>query len=409
MIFRNILNYENKVVDFLEKHIPLILFVCITGLAIAARIVLFSYETEDYYGFYKIWYEAIVDYGQIHSLGILFTEYCPGYILIITLLTYTSDNPLFVIKIFPITCDFLIALVGSHMVMTILAAKKMPKEKQQLFGLLTYFSVLFAPTVLLNSALWGQCDTVWCFFLVCSFYGIMKHHYKRAFMFLGLCFSIKATGLIFLPVFVLFYLRRKDCSFLHILITPVTFLFVSLPCIISGAGIKNVIARLIFFDNTTTSALNSNFNGLYSFVATDNAVLSDTMKSLGLIGAFTLLGVLIACFFWKKADVEFENVLMLALLFACVTVYFMPSMHDRYLFIGDLISILFFFACGNRKYWYLPVVLQLFSGLSYCNYINMYSIDFTVPGQFFALLFPIFILFFGYQTYQKTVRERKFV
>ena len=50
--------------------------------------------------------------------------------------------------------------------------------------------------------------------------------------------------------------------------------------------------------------------------------------------------------------------------------YFLPGMHERYLYFGDVISLIWFAVTKKKKYWYLPLGINLFSLINYIRYVT---------------------------------------
>lgn len=51
--------------------------------------------------------------------------------------------------------------------------------------------------------------------------------------------------------------------------------------------------------------------------------------------------------------------------------YFMPGMHERYLYLGDITSIIWFVVIGKIKYWFIPLGVNLFSIISYIRCVTV--------------------------------------
>lgn len=398
---------EKWLTDIIEKYSMAILLVVVTVLALYARVLVLPFETEDFYGFYRLWYERIVEYGRLDSLGMLIGEYNPGYTLYVTLMSYLPFGVIGAVKFVPIFCDFATALLGMRMVYDMQKGRGVEKNQAWKWAAAAYIALVFAPTILINSALWGQCDSVLTFFLLLCYYLLIRRKYGFAFIALGVCLSIKTTAIIFLPVIFLAYLVRRDFSLIQCLWTPAVYMLIGMPAILKGAWWKNVIKMVISFDSSSTGLLHANINNLYSFVATKQYLLAHYIKELAMPFAIVVIGCLLLYFWKRKCNLEQSNFLLMALLLACAVVYVMPGMHDRYLYVGDVLSILVFCSMGDRKKWFIPVAVQLFSLISYFNYLNLYVIDMTVIGQIIAIGFLGFIIWLFFYTGKMTAPKEE--
>ena len=57
--------------------------------------------------------------------------------------------------------------------------------------LITYALVLIIPTVMLNSGMWGQCDSIYTTFVILALYFLVKEKYSLSFIMLGISFAFK--------------------------------------------------------------------------------------------------------------------------------------------------------------------------------------------------------------------------
>src|SRR6202000_3576182 len=69
--------------------------------------------------------------------------------------------------------------------------------------------MLFLPTVVMNSSLWGQADAVYSAFGVGGVYFLLRRRPWLACLFFGIAFSVKLQGLFVLPGLLVLSLRRR--------------------------------------------------------------------------------------------------------------------------------------------------------------------------------------------------------
>jgi hypothetical protein len=70
--------------------------------------------------------------------------------------------------------------------------------------------------------------------------------------------------------------------------------------------------------------------------------------------------------------------------------YFLPRMHDRYLYAGDALSIVFGFYFP--EFFLIPVFINLLSFFIYENYLFQIS---NVPGYLLQLAFTFVVIYLG--------------
>lgn len=111
-------------------------------------------------------------------------------------------------KIISIVFDYALAVSVACLV-TREQKKKFLSMKFQV----VYAIVLLLPTVILNSAYWGQCDSIYTTFLVLLLMFLYDDHYCLAFIMLGIGLSFKLQTLLIVPFIICYYLCIK--SFLY--------------------------------------------------------------------------------------------------------------------------------------------------------------------------------------------------
>jgi Gpi18-like mannosyltransferase len=91
-----------------------------------------------------------------------------------------------------------------------------------------------------------------------------------------------------------------------------------------------------------------------------------------LLGAIiVLIWVICSRFFLRRLDRP--AILLLALISVALTPFVLPNMHDRYFYPADAISIPLAFMMPEL--WFIPILFQLISGLSYSVYLLSTQMD----------------------------------
>ena len=76
-----------------------------------------------------------------------------------------------------------------------------------------FAAVLFAPTVVVNSAAWGQCDSIYAAFCLGSLYFLLRQKPWWACVFFGIALSFKLQAIFFLPVLIIvLVVNRQRCA-----------------------------------------------------------------------------------------------------------------------------------------------------------------------------------------------------
>jgi Gpi18-like mannosyltransferase len=124
------------------------------ALAIAIRYSLLNFQSVDYIVYTRHWYAFIKAHG-FSAFGQNFSNYNPPYLyLLYIIIRFFPDLPsLTATKLPSLVADFVCAGLAYKIV-----SIKYPKSPIPMFAT---FAILFAPTVVLNSAFWGQADALY--------------------------------------------------------------------------------------------------------------------------------------------------------------------------------------------------------------------------------------------------------
>lgn len=387
---KNISKIEKKILNWIENHINILMIVAIVLIALVARYVLLSYESGDYLTFLKPWFYELKDAGGLSGLANYPGDYNAPYMTIMALLTYLKVNPLISIKLVSIFFDFLLAFVIGKFVYEV----RKEDKNESLLSILAFGITLFLPTVLMNGALWGQCDVIYTTFLVLAFYFLYKDKTLFSFICLGLAFAFKLQFIFVLPVYIILYFRKKNFSILYFLIIPLVDLILCLPAIIAGKPLLECL--LVYFNQTSTyDSLNLNFPNLYSLITGDVPYLSK-------IGIFLLIAIFAFLLFYiikKKVVFNPEKILLLTILSITLCTFFLPHMHERYLFAADIFSLLY--CLLYHRNYLVAILISLISLLSYVMFL--YS-SYLVPSYLLALIF-FFLIIYLIKDFMKKIEE----
>jgi len=245
-----------KFLKSLEKK-EIIILIVLTLVSLILRALWLNGKSGDYLGFLKIWVYNIRDLGYFKSLKYNIANYNVPYIVILTLISFFKCEPLYPIKIVSIIFDFVCAIYGAKIVNYL--------TKNKLYTLITYGVLVFLPTILVNGAMWGQCDSIYASFILISLYYLFKKKYILSFIFLGLSFAFKLQFIFILPVYVLLLFREKKIHFYHFFIIPLVNIIMCLPAIIAGRSFIDTM--LIYFEQVDYyEDLVLNFPNLYNLI-----------------------------------------------------------------------------------------------------------------------------------------------
>ncbi len=349
------------------------------GLILAAMVLrglCMDYETLDYQNFLTRWVQTIRSQGGFAALKNNIGNYNVPYLYFLALFSYISIRDLYLIKLLSILFDVLLAWGVMRLVGCFTDSFKR--------RLAAFFVTLFLPTVFLNGALWGQCDSIYGAFAVWSVCFALKDRPIASVCMIALSFSFKLQAVFLMPVFLIFLFARK-IKWWHLIFFPLTYLVVVLPAIALGRPVKSTI--LLYFNQAGTvgSGLNYNSSSVYAFVR--SAENTDQLAKLGIAVAFLLLLLLFLFCFLHRRQLS-DKVLLICSVLVCVAVpFFLPHMHDRYFFFADVLSVAFAFVFWKLSY--VPVCVSFASLLGYYAYLRM---RYLLPMRYGAIALMLVIV-----------------
>src|SRR6266581_6273239 len=338
-------------------------------LAIVLRVSLYHVVTTDYTFFLSQWYDFIQTHGGFAALKYNFSNYNPPYLYLLALTTYLPIPKLVAIKTLSVVFDGVLGLF-TYLILSL----KFRRSYSAIIGVLV---VLFAPTIVINSAAWGQSDAIYTAFCLGSLYFLLKERPGWASVFFGLAISFKLQAIFFLPVLLIVLLRRK-WAMKYLLLIPAVFLLMLAPAFLAGRDAWSLLTIYVGQINSACIGGQGQFNGsgrglLYgggpgqfngigkgpfngggpgggsfssssftlnapSFYQWLSAGAPEYWKWIGIILAMMfviLIGVLIMA---SKKHLTQAIILKVALVFALAVPFFLPEMHAALLMLTISLS-----------------------------------------------------------------------
>lgn len=316
-----------------DKYFLIGLIALSTILSLVIKLSYFDYTFGDYVVFLSRWVNTIKSNGYLSALAEPFYNYTPLYMYVLTLIAWLDVNSLYAIKIVSILFEYVAAFYIGRIAFLVV--------KQEWVKWLPFAIVPILPSVILNSAFMSQCDAIYVSFLLGSIYYLFKKKQIAAMIFLGIAFSLKSQSAFILP-FYFVYMLRGHIKWYMFLIVPLVYFVSVIPAWIAGRPLLDLLT--IYASQAGDSyVLAAYFPNIYMWIYQ----FLDSNKIPGMI--FVTLMVLIGGLVLMNKKYTFTLQAWITLLFlsAIICPYFLPSMHDRYLYFGDLVGLLYVFS--NRK------------------------------------------------------------
>jgi Gpi18-like mannosyltransferase len=297
------------------------------------------------------WFQLLAN-GGYKALILPVFSYTPPYLYLLYLSTFTRSflSDVIAIKLISIFFDAINSLLVYKIVRINFPAGKIPILAAALFAL--------APSVILNSAYWGQVDSFYtCFLLACLYY-MLKDRPFLAMLFFAVAFAIKAQASFLGPFMVLMFLRKR-IHWIHFGLVPIVYLVLFIPIIIIG---KPVLTTLGLYSAQVGSFNQASMNApnLYVFVRPAGYPLA---LPVGL--GITIILIFLWLLIYARRYFKLTNAVLvyLALVSVACCPFLLPRMHDRYFYPADVFSIVLAFFMPEL--WFVAVSYQVISVLVY--------------------------------------------
>ncbi len=312
---------------FARVFVPLV-----TAAAFALRLLCLDHETLDYIDWVSRWLGYFYEGGAWKTLGeeLWACNYNVPYLYALALFTRLPVGDLYLVKLFSILFDVLLAWWS----MKLIALVTESRARQ----LAAFVGMLWLPTVLLNGAYWGQCDSIYAAFAVLSVYLALSDRPIGSVIAIAVSFSIKLQAIFLLPVFMVLLIARK-IKFWQLFVFPAAYVVTILPAVIAGRNILDLL--LLYYNNTGSIGAGLNYNSPSIYAATSFAPLSES--SAATLGIALAFGLCFAVFIWaflRRDRLSARVILGMALILCTGIPYLLPHMHERYFILADIFSFL---------------------------------------------------------------------
>lgn len=381
-----LLKSERKLIDWMIKRKDILLFLIVTCMAILARIPGLDYISEDMTDHLLPWAEQFRANPGFSAMRSQIGDYNILYQTLIVLICRLPGSMVYLYKYISIFCDFLLAVICGELVRKVKGGTAFCPA----FAV-TYAIVLFVPTVILNSAVWGQCDAMYTCVCILALAALYRRRYVASFIALGIAFALKLQTIFILPVYLYVYICRKDFSLLHFFISIFTLWVTGIPAYLEGRSLLTVF-QIYLNQVNEYPLLVMNSPSIWTLFFPGYAY----MRLCALITTVLILGLFLYHLLNHKQVIreDPESYLILAAWCTWTCFLFLPSMHERYSYLSDLLLVLL--ALLSRKYLPYALVAVCISGITYTNYLQDYTLWRVIPyltpitaGAWFAFTFRI--------------------
>ena len=381
------------------RKVPLIhilYFGAVTIAAILLRIAFLPVKSNDYYLCFESWINDMRSSGIWNALGRDIGDYPPLYVTPLTLLAYLPFEPVVIIKIMPCLFDFVLALACVKLArcLNITALNK---------RLALYAAVLVNPLTLLDSAAWGQCDSIYSSFILLALLSICGAMLWRPdppsggklpfwktgdgiCLLFAIAFSFKLQAVFFLPILCLLWItqKRNVLKPVHLLWVPIIYTVVCIPMYLAGRSLKVMFKIYLAQADRNYGTLTLNYPNLYNLIGSWSEELYDSYFVYGMLLTFLLLITLFYQIYCCKVKLDSLTLCKVTALSVLTICFCLPLVHERYAYIAEM--LLFIIMFKEPKHIKTALVTMLCTLFTYCAYLMQLEQSFSVlPHQVIAL------------------------
>ena len=381
-------SWEKRIFEWIHDHLFVIGTVLLVLFSAALRYVLLPFRSYDYIECLEQWFLQLKNAGGVlEGLRQEIGDYNHLYRFLLSLAT-AADNPLVATKLLSVVFDYVGAAACAWLAYTALRQSGAEKRRAAALGCVSALVVLYLPVVLMNAAVWAQCDFMYTSFLILCVVFLIKEKYVPAFLCYGVAFSFKLQAVFLLPVLILLYVLTKRFPFTHFLLIPATVIATGVLGILARwpvSGARAILEPFLIYKEQVRGyhAFTLNFPNIYSFLTWEvipegrvdsffNYVrLSGTMFALAVLGA-SLWYVLL-----KRPKMDARLLILLCVFCVDTCTLLLPVMHDRYAFCGTILLTLYVLL--YRKLGPSLLARYVTEACTYIFFLNENEINFPYP------------------------------
>ncbi len=360
----------------------------LAALALLGRFLCFPRETSDFTDFLLPWSERLRELGGLRGLGREIGNYNVPYMVLLALFTYLPIPALYLIKLSSTFFDLLLALTLGLLVLRLSGSRFRAG--------VCFVLALLLPTVFLNSASWGQCDSLYVSLALLGLWLCLASRPGWGVAAFALSFAFKLQAVFLLPVLFPLLLSGR-VKWFHLPIFPAVYLLAVSPAVLAGRKLGEVLLFYVSTASTAGSGLNYNSPSMYSLLYFYRLTDTAGAARAGILAAALFCVLFCLLFLLRRKSITERSLLFASLLSCCAIPLLLPHMHERYFYFCDVLTLCvscllpvaapavllsqFASLLGYHAYYYLRYLLPMRLGF--------YGLVLTALAAGFLLLFEL--------------------
>lgn len=372
----------------------------IVFLAFFIRLAYLDHEDTDYQWFLTRWVDFYAHNGGFAGLKESVGNYNIPYLYFLAAFSYSTVRDLYLIKLLSMFFDVILAYSCMRI------AEKCGCVQRRC--LICYLAALLLPTVIINGAVWGQCDSIYVSFAMLGLLFALDERPALSIISIAVSFGFKLQAVFIMPVYIILW-HWKRYKWITFALFPLSYLVLILPAVFTGRPLRDAVMLYADQAGTVGSGLNYNAPSLTAFFrnVSDTAAAS---KALIVCAFAAMLLLMLAGIILRRRMTE-RTFLCLCLLMVTAIPFLLPHMHDRYFFFTDILTLILAFCIPPAS----PAALfaQFASLICYIAHLQNYymrlgriflTADRGAAAEIFILLLAAF--FFVRELHSKQDKEK---
>ena len=298
-------------------------------------------------------------------------NYNAPYLYFLAAISYLPIPDLYLIKLFSILFDVVLAWGGFRLVRHF--APERPNRP-----LLCFCLLLLLPTVILNGAFWGQCDALYGALTLHALACALEGRNRSSLLLLGIAFSFKLQTVFVLPLWGGLWLLRR-VRFRELLWFPAAYAATCVPALLLGKPLGDILG--VYFGQAAeySGYLNLNAPNMYALIPHGAEVNTALAARLGILAAFALAAAVLAA---------------LDELYAAFPAERLPHMHERYFFLADVLALAW--TCAFPRSAPCALLVELASLGAYVVVLRgKFTLAVSLDGRLFPMLCEALLMLAG--------------
>ncbi len=358
------------------------ILLAVLGLTMLIRVSLLPHESDDFVEYLSIWLEDIRALPGLEAVKADIGNYNMPYFYFLfalgKLLPQSCD--LYTIKLLSVLFDYILAYFAVKLV-------GLRTSKQNIL-ILSFFVTLMVPSVIVNSAMWGQCDSIFSALALAGLYHGLKKQSIPCWACFAAALSVKLQTVFLLPI-VLVFLFTGNVRLKDVWAFPAVFVGLLIPAMAAGRSFLDCVT-IYWRQANTYSELSMIAANLYAWlpVGTRSNI---PVAAAAVFAAGTVVLCFILYLFHRKNRLSTESLFYVGFIFTVMIPFLLPMMHDRYYYLADTLAAVYIFYKPER--WYIPALVIIPSFLCHTTtlfeaaVIPTWALSFCILGALCMLLY----------------------